>query len=91
MTQTARWRAGFARRGAGSAALAGRQPTTEAGSTITKFLRTTSCTCSRSSGAEVTVRRNDAITLEEAEALAPDRLVVSPGPGRPHDAGVSVD
>ena len=42
-------------------------------------------------GAEVVVRRNDAITPEEAEALAPDRLVVSPGPGRPADAGVSVD
>jgi anthranilate synthase/aminodeoxychorismate synthase-like glutamine amidotransferase len=42
-------------------------------------------------GAEVVVRRNDAITVEEAEALAPDRLVVSPGPGRPRDAGVSVE
>jgi anthranilate synthase component 2 len=42
-------------------------------------------------GAEVVVRRNDAITPEEAEALAPDRLVVSPGPGRPVDAGVSVE
>jgi anthranilate synthase/aminodeoxychorismate synthase-like glutamine amidotransferase len=42
-------------------------------------------------GAEVVVRRNDAITVEEAEALAPDRLVVSPGPGRPADAGVSVE
>jgi anthranilate synthase/aminodeoxychorismate synthase-like glutamine amidotransferase len=42
-------------------------------------------------GAEVVVRRNDAITVEEAEALAPDRLVVSPGPGRPVDAGVSVE
>jgi anthranilate synthase/aminodeoxychorismate synthase-like glutamine amidotransferase len=42
-------------------------------------------------GAEVIVHRNDAISLEEAEALAPDRLVVSPGPGRPHDAGVSVE
>jgi anthranilate synthase component II len=42
-------------------------------------------------GAEVTVRRNDAITPEEAVALAPDRLVVSPGPGRPEDAGVSVE
>ena len=41
-------------------------------------------------GAEVIVRRNDAITPDEAEALAPDRLVVSPGPGRPEDAGVSV-
>jgi anthranilate synthase component 2 len=42
-------------------------------------------------GAEVVVRRNDAITAAEAEALAPDRLVVSPGPGRPADAGVSVE
>ena len=42
-------------------------------------------------GAEVIVRRNDAITLDEAVSLAPDRLVVSPGPGRPVDAGVSVE
>jgi anthranilate synthase component 2 len=42
-------------------------------------------------GAEVVVRRNDAITADEAEALGPDRLVVSPGPGRPADAGVSVE
>jgi anthranilate synthase component II len=42
-------------------------------------------------GADVVVRRNDAITADEAEALAPDRLVVSPGPGRPADAGVSVE
>ena len=40
-------------------------------------------------GAEVVVRRNDAITVEEAERLAPTHLVVSPGPGRPEDAGVS--
>ena len=42
-------------------------------------------------GAEVVVRRNDTITAEEAEALAPDRLVISPGPGRPAEAGVSVE
>ena len=42
-------------------------------------------------GAEVHVFRNDAISLGEAEALAPDRLVISPGPGRPEDAGVSVE
>ena len=42
-------------------------------------------------GAEVEVLRNDAITVDEAEALRPDRLVVSPGPGRPEDAGVSVE
>jgi anthranilate synthase/aminodeoxychorismate synthase-like glutamine amidotransferase len=42
-------------------------------------------------GAEVVVHRNDAITVEEAEALAPSHLVISPGPGRPADAGVSVE
>ena len=42
-------------------------------------------------GAEVVTVRNDAITRAEALALAPDRLVVSPGPGRPKDAGVSVE
>jgi anthranilate synthase/aminodeoxychorismate synthase-like glutamine amidotransferase len=41
-------------------------------------------------GADVVVYRNDAIRVEEAGALRPDRLVVSPGPGRPGDAGVSV-
>ncbi len=42
-------------------------------------------------GYEVVVRRNDEITPEEAEALAPSHLVVSPGPGRPEDAGVSIE
>jgi anthranilate synthase component 2 len=42
-------------------------------------------------GVDVAVYRNDAITVEDAEALAPDRLVVSPGPGRPADAGISVE
>ena len=42
-------------------------------------------------GAEVVTVRNDAITPDEAVELAPDRLVVSPGPGRPADAGVSVE
>ena len=42
-------------------------------------------------GAEVVTVRNDAITPDEAVALSPDRLVVSPGPGRPADAGVSVE
>jgi anthranilate synthase component II len=42
-------------------------------------------------GADVEVFRNDAITVDEAEALGVDRLVVSPGPGRPADAGVSVE
>src|SRR5439155_833058 len=38
-------------------------------------------------GAEVVVRRNDEIDADEAERLAPSHLVVSPGPGRPEDAG----
>jgi len=42
-------------------------------------------------GAEVVTVRNDALTPDEAAALAPDRLVVSPGPGRPAEAGISVD
>ena len=40
-------------------------------------------------GAEVDVRRNDAVTADEAARLEPEYLVVSPGPGRPEDAGVS--
>jgi anthranilate synthase component II len=42
-------------------------------------------------GAQVSVRRNDAITLDEARDLNPDAIVISPGPGVPRDAGVSVD
>ncbi len=42
-------------------------------------------------GADVVVHRNDAITVDEAEALNPTHLVVSPGPGRPADAGISVE
>jgi anthranilate synthase/aminodeoxychorismate synthase-like glutamine amidotransferase len=42
-------------------------------------------------GADVTVRRNDAVTVKELQALKPDGLVISPGPGEPKDAGVSED
>ena len=42
-------------------------------------------------GAEVVVRRNDAIDAGEAERLQPSHLVVSPGPGRPADAGATVE
>src|SRR5919199_4087678 len=42
-------------------------------------------------GAEVVVRRNDKITLEEVEALAPEQIVVSPGPCTPGEAGISVE
>jgi anthranilate synthase/aminodeoxychorismate synthase-like glutamine amidotransferase len=41
-------------------------------------------------GCEVEVRRNDAIAAEEAERFGPSHLVVSPGPGRPADAGATV-
>jgi anthranilate synthase component 2 len=40
-------------------------------------------------GADVSVRRNDAIDGETAERLAPSHLVISPGPGRPADAGAT--
>ena len=42
-------------------------------------------------GATVVVRQNDEIDPDEAERLAPDRLVVSPGPGRPEEAGSSIE
>ncbi len=42
------------------------------------------------SGAEVEVRRNDQVTVEEVEALRPERILVSPGPCTPSDAGISV-
>ncbi len=42
-------------------------------------------------GADVRVYRNDQITLEEIEQLAPERIVVSPGPCTPNEAGISVD
>jgi anthranilate synthase/aminodeoxychorismate synthase-like glutamine amidotransferase len=42
-------------------------------------------------GAPPVVRRNDEITLGEIEAMRPERIVISPGPGRPEDAGISVE
>ena len=42
-------------------------------------------------GYSVEVRRNDAITLDQIEALKPDQIVISPGPGTPADAGISVE
>jgi anthranilate synthase component 2 len=41
-------------------------------------------------GAEVQVFRNDAIEIAEIEALAPERIVISPGPCTPNEAGISV-
>ena len=42
-------------------------------------------------GAEVVVVRNDKMSVDEAIEMAPTHLVISPGPGRPEDAGVSMD
>ena len=42
-------------------------------------------------GADVLVRRNNAIDLDEIARLAPTSIVISPGPGRPEQAGVSMD
>ncbi len=42
-------------------------------------------------GADVEVHRNDEITLEDIERMAPSHIVVSPGPCTPHEAGISVE
>ena len=42
-------------------------------------------------GAEVAVRRNDQITVEEVEAMRPERIVLSPGPCTPQEAGISIE
>jgi anthranilate synthase/aminodeoxychorismate synthase-like glutamine amidotransferase len=42
-------------------------------------------------GAEVVVRRNDQVTVTEIETMRPERIVVSPGPCTPQDAGISID
>jgi anthranilate phosphoribosyltransferase len=42
-------------------------------------------------GAQVQVVRNDAVTLDEITTLAPTHIVISPGPGTPDDAGISLD
>ena len=42
-------------------------------------------------GAPVQVKRNDTITTDEIAQLAPSHIVISPGPGRPEDAGISIE
>jgi anthranilate synthase component 2 len=42
-------------------------------------------------GAEVLVVRNDAATVDEVAAIRPERIVISPGPGRPEDAGITMN
>ncbi len=44
-----------------------------------------------SMGHGLKVFRNDAITLEEIERLAPEHIVISPGPGRPENSGIIID
>ena len=41
-------------------------------------------------GAEVEVRRNDKVTLDEIETMKPERIVISPGPGIPQSAGITI-
>lgn len=42
-------------------------------------------------GADVEVRRNDQVTISEIEAMPPERIVISPGPCTPHEAGISIE
>src|SRR5438876_7238619 len=42
-------------------------------------------------GAEVVVRRNDQVTVKEITAMRPERIVISPGPCTPQDAGISIE
>jgi len=42
-------------------------------------------------GAQVEVRRNDQITVGEIEAMRPERIIISPGPCTPHEAGISME
>jgi anthranilate synthase/aminodeoxychorismate synthase-like glutamine amidotransferase len=42
-------------------------------------------------GAKVEVRRNDQLTIADVEAMRPERIVISPGPCTPQDAGISID
>jgi anthranilate synthase/aminodeoxychorismate synthase-like glutamine amidotransferase len=42
-------------------------------------------------GAEIRVFRNDAVTVDQVAAMQPAQIVISPGPGRPEDAGVTID
>src|ERR1041384_4851032 len=42
-------------------------------------------------GEQVVVRRNDETTIDEVKSLQPDRILISPGPGRPDDAGLTLE
>ena len=42
-------------------------------------------------GAEMVIRRNDELTPAEVEALRPERILISPGPCTPQDAGISIE
>lgn len=40
---------------------------------------------------DIVVKRNDEVTVEDVEKMRPDRILISPGPGRPEDAGITVE
>ncbi|NBS83754.1 MAG: anthranilate/aminodeoxychorismate synthase component II, partial [Verrucomicrobia bacterium] len=42
-------------------------------------------------GADPVVKRNDAVSVDEVEKMVPERIVISPGPGSPKDAGISME
>jgi anthranilate synthase component 2 len=42
-------------------------------------------------GAQMTIRRNDELSVDEVEALAPERILLSPGPCTPQEAGISIE
>src|SRR6201987_4252415 len=42
-------------------------------------------------GQEIVVRRNDQVTVDEIEAMRPERILISPGPCTPQDAGISIE
>jgi anthranilate synthase/aminodeoxychorismate synthase-like glutamine amidotransferase len=42
-------------------------------------------------GAEVVVKRNDQVTVDDVEAMSPERILISPGPCTPQEAGISID
>ena len=42
-------------------------------------------------GAEMKISRNDELTVDQVEALAPERILISPGPCTPHEAGISIE
>ena len=78
-----------ARRQAEPEARSDRRPDACSSSTTTTRSPTTSCSTSASSAPRCASCRNDEVTVDEIVAMQPDRIVISPGPGRPEDAGIT--